>query len=57
MLITEQLECPLWISVPVESIVLHIYQFPLDILSPALVHALYLEEKEPTISVKTDLLE
>lgn len=44
-------------SVPVGPIVLHIYQFPRDIPSPAPVRALYLNKKKPTISMKTDLLE
>lgn len=33
-------------SVPVGPIVLHIYQFPLGIPSPAPVHALYLVNKK-----------
>ena len=44
-------------SVPVGPIVLHIYQFPLGIPSPAPVHALYLNKRKPTISMKTAQLE
>ena len=44
-------------SVPVGPIVSHIYQFPLGILSPALVRALYLNKRKPPIPMKTELLE